>query len=477
MKPAKFITLLIIAIILVAGAIIAYRKQSPTRAPEAEWRGKPLLADMKDKVQDVSKLEITRHMPPPQDQATTGTTMTLSTIVLQRGDANSWKIASKWDYPADPNTVNRVLLALTEAKNSDRLTKNPEKYAAFGVKGDVGEEGVIKASAADKPMATMILGAARKVNSESDANVMPGGHYVRVNQDPYVYMTNNDDLWGFTPDITRWVKGEILSVPMDDITAIRLDRPTTATLELVWDDGTLKLPDLPAGMQMKKAGGVDDIRSAMQSLRMEGVLKQGVPEAQGLDFNSSYTANAKDGTIYKVRIAEKGKTGYISMKAEYGQPFFTDEDKKTTTSLANAQKKAETAKNGIAEFNKQHGSWIYALSSYQYEKFIKTRRMLMEPIKPAEEKMPPMGQPGATMPGAMPGAMPGVGMPGGANMQPQMNFPGQPQPTRPGAVKFGGPKPMKPAPLPPELQKKLEERKARLRQEQSAEPAPAAPKK
>lgn len=371
MKSGKFITLLVVALALCVSAIFLYRKQNAPAESRSDWRGKKVFATLSEKIEDIQRVEFTK-----QDKK----------LELVRNEDNEWHAVSNEGYPADNNRVNELIFNLTDLTLSDRITDDKAKYEKFGVEKEIGEEGSLKLSGKKDTLLHLIMGKRRDVPFDPDSPSMEsGGYYLRVESDPYVYLTRNSELWMLEPKVSRWANAAILSVPRDDIVDIRINTATSGTAHLAWDDGALKLESIPAGMKQKDSE-VQNFRDSLNAVRFEDVFSAKSEKAIGIDFNTSLTLQAKDGTHYQVRGGNKEERGYITLKGSYGEPFFTDDDKASTTTLAAAEQKAKEAKAAVPGFNKKHEPWIYEMESYLFSRLVRDPNGLIEPIAPANDE-------------------------------------------------------------------------------------------
>ena len=363
MRPGKFIALLIVALVLCVAAIIAYKQQNASVSSTEKWRGQKVFADVSKKIEDVRRIEYTKAS---------------DKLELVRDDENQWHAVSNEGYQADNNRINELIFNLTDLTILDRITEDKAKYAKFGVGKEIGEGGNLKLSGKSGILVNLIMGKRQEVPFDPDTPSMgSGGYYMRVNSDPYVYLTKNSDLWALESKVSRWAKTAILSVPRDDVTDIKIDTPTSGSAHLAWDDGALKLDTVPAGMQQKDSE-VQSVRDGLSAVRFEDVFSPKSGKAKGIDLNTSIAIVVKNGTIYHVKGGQKADS-YITLSSSYGQPLFTDDDKATTTSLAEAQKKANEAKAAVPGFNKQQGQWIYEMDSYLFGRLVRDPKSLIEP--------------------------------------------------------------------------------------------------
>ncbi|MFP4379456.1 MAG: DUF4340 domain-containing protein [Candidatus Sumerlaeia bacterium] len=369
MKPQKLIVLLIVAIVIIGAAIIAYKKQyatGPRKNEDGIEVGNALLPDLEEKVGKIHTLVY---------QSDDG-----SSISLKRTDADEWVIASLQDYPANPAKINQLVFGLTDMKVANALTDNPEKYENFGLSKDSGEKGtlIFKNEKGDA-LATLRFGKEREGSGDpmSMGGRSGGGRYFLVNDDPHVYLAEENLYW-LNGRTRTWVDAEIMSVPREDIVAVEIDHGSTESLSLVGDNGnSLQLENLKEGYEQKRSA-ISSVAGALASLRLEDVLPANTNKLQPEDFGVKYQAQSKDGTLYYLQAGSDNGDNYIMIRAKYTEPHFTDADKATTESLASAEEAAQEAQSQVAAFNARHEPWIYQISSWNYGNLTKERSDLME---------------------------------------------------------------------------------------------------
>ena len=438
MRTGKFITLLIVAVLICVGAVIAYQRRT-TSGPREEGgalkAGDLLLPKLLEKTESVAGLAFSKGK---------------ETIHLVRGDSGDWKVESAGGFPADGSKIRQLAAELSDIRVTDVLTSKKEKHDKFGLAGETGERGTLVLSGKDgTDVARVVLGNERQAGEDAEESARGGGRFVRVGTDPHVFLVKENLYWLDTK-VNAWVPTEIVSTPQNKIVDLSIDHNSTETLHLVKKGETLTLEKVDDGKR-EKAYEVSAAGGALANLRLDSVFPAASTITKTLDFKTTYTARLSDGTIYTARSASSGGKSYITVSAACGEPVFSDSDKATTTALAAAQQAAEKAKIDVPEFNKKHSPWVYELSEWTAKNLTKKRSEMMEP-KPAEEKKPETpgaapGMPGAALgmpatPGSAVGPKPGMGAipPGMGSVKPGAK-PG----TRPGVMTPSAKKETKPA--------------------------------
>ena len=371
MKFGNLLILMVVAAGLGWGAIALYQKQhddmTQDRAANGLARGQRLFDNLTEQAVRLAKVEFTRSS---------------DTIVLARDENQEWVIASLNNYPADPAQINKLVMNLTDIRVGDRQTAREEMYTRFGLQGQVGSQGVIILSdQADAPLGTLMLGREREADPMAgSAAGMSGGRYVRVNDDPMVYLVQEQLFWLGT-EIIDWVQREILAVPADQIVALTIEHPTTATVSVRWDGASPIVEDLAQGLEEPNISQLAAARGALNGLSMTDVITSGSARAESLEQQALFTARAKDGTIYQVAVLEDDSdNSFLALSARYDAPTFTADDKTSTETLQLAEEMADKAKDEIAPFNKRHGPWLYQVSSWNRDKFVKYRSDVVDVV-------------------------------------------------------------------------------------------------
>jgi hypothetical protein len=381
MKTRNLAILLVVAAAAVTSAIFSYRRDTSVRpgkpSEDQSWRGAKLLPRLVEKVGDIRRIEI--------DKAG-------AKIALVRDDQNNWKVETADGYPADPNRVRQLAFGLSELVASDRLTNDAAKYGDFGVGEEVGQEGTIRMTGASgEEIATLVLGKTRELNVEPGGE-MPrawGGQFVRVGGDPFVYLAG-DRTYAETT-LTGWANTEFVKVATDDVMSVEVDHATTESVRLAWDDGKLKLEGAVAKGKRANESKIKSVRSALDHLRFNNVVRADSKQGQAVDFTTTATFKTLSGSIYTMRVGEAdetttptkenaaGKTKcFVAVGARYGEPFFTDDDTATTPSLAAAKEKAKKAQEAVPSFNESHAPWLFEIAQWNRDNIAPGRYELIE---------------------------------------------------------------------------------------------------
>src|SRR5262245_48717651 len=192
-----------------AAVVITSRAGRASTAKSTGAAEQPLFPGLRDKVNDVARVKLKR-----------GTVDV--TVAKGQGEKPSWVVESKGNFPADFETVRRVIGGLAQASIVETKTSKPELYEKIGV-GDVDKPGAAGThvevfDGAGKPLAAVIVG-----NPSRDAGPQePGGstprYFVRKDGDPQAYVAKGD--LSFQAEPLSWLNRTITEVESNKVRSV-----------------------------------------------------------------------------------------------------------------------------------------------------------------------------------------------------------------------------------------------------------------
>jgi hypothetical protein len=377
MKSRNLTILLIVAAALCVATVAIYNKRTGEPTND-KWRSGPLVENLDNRIDKIARVIYTQKENVKEGKKA-------GKIVIERDDKNDWKLTSREGYPADPAKIQGIIFELTGAKVLERYTKRPEKYDAFGVSGEVGANGRLELQdATSNTLVSLVLGNRREGSTE-DTNARGGGLYVLRGKDPYVFLSSSERLTQLTDRIADWADASICQVPSEDVATVAIDHATTEGLKADWTSGEVKLDKVPAGKQ-PKTYELNNVRDALARLQLEDVAKADSPKLPKLDYTTTFTATAFDGTIYTTNLAKADGKPYVKLSATYGAQILRDEDRASTETLAKAKEKADQAKKDVEGFNKRHSPWVYCLTDWSARSIDKSLYDVIEAKKDESKK-------------------------------------------------------------------------------------------
>ena len=305
--------LLILGAIFVVLAIVVLLFENPFGQSEYEKKvetAMPLFPNFNK--EQVAKIEI----------IATGETTTLSK------QNEEWVVTSMANYPADSESVQELLTKVTEFKNTQRVSNNPEKQAEFEVDSTGVEAKLIAAN--DKLLAHLFVG-----------KTTPGflSSYVRAADSNDVYVAQGYLQSVFDKGTRTWKDRTIFNFNKGIVTQLNIVSPEE-TVELSLDaDGTWQL--LKPITAAAKTSEVDTLLTTLSELDTDDFAAATNTLAEyGLDApQSTISAVLNDGTTATLHIGNE----------EEGKLYVKRDDKATIfrlfkSNVDNLIKKSETLK-------------------------------------------------------------------------------------------------------------------------------------
>ena len=305
--------LLILGAIFVVLVIVVLLFENPFGQSEYEKKvetAMPLFPNFNK--EQVVKIEITA----------TGETTTLS-----KQDDN-WVVASMDNYPADGEGVAELLSKVTEFKNTQRVSNNPEKQSEFEVDSTGVEAKLMDAS--DKVLAHLFVG-----------KTTPGflSSYVRPADSNDVYVAQGYLQSVFNKDTRTWKDRTIFNFNKGIVTQLNIISPEE-TVELRLDaDGAWQM--LKPVAAAAKTTEVDALLTTFSGLDTDDFAEAKDELAEyGLDTpQSTISAVLNDGTTATLHVG----------KEEEGKLYVKRDDKDTVFRLFKSNvdrlmKKSDTLK-------------------------------------------------------------------------------------------------------------------------------------
>ena len=254
-------------------------------------------------------------------------TATGETTTLSKQDDN-WVVASMDNYPADGEGVAELLSKVTEFKNTQRVSNNPEKQLEFEVDSTGVEAKLMDAS--DKVLAHLFVG-----------KTTPGflSSYVRPADSNDVYVAQGYLQSVFNKDTRTWKDRTIFNFNKGIVTQLNIISPEE-TVELRLDaDGAWQM--LKPVAAAAKTTEVDALLTTFSGLDTDDFAEAKDELAEyGLDTpQSTISAVLNDGTTATLHVG----------KEEEGKLYVKRDDKDTVFRLFKSNvdrlmKKSDTLK-------------------------------------------------------------------------------------------------------------------------------------
>ena len=382
-KTLKTLGLVTLAI---AVAAVAVALRSDRAAKAADEGGALLFPELAEHINDVAAIEVVRP--------------DASFELEKTGD--EWGMPSKGGFPANFDTVRKLVVEISKLEKLEPKTKLPENYARLGVE-DVAAEGsestLVRLAAADgRELAALILG---------DTYASPGGA-----GEPALYVRRPGDAQAWLVEGRVWVEptaGQWLEKSVAEIAAERVARAVTThpDAEVVRfekqapEDAHWSVPGVPEGRELSWEGAADAIPRALSRLSF-----QDVKPAAEVDFgqapNTVTEFETWDGLRVTARAMDSGEESYLALSAAYDpalrrEPMGpelpaesaeepAEETGETAEPAPPALKSPEDVQAEVEELNARWSSWVYVVPGYTASNFKKRVSELLKPLPtPGEE--------------------------------------------------------------------------------------------
>ena len=359
MKSKQLIILAAVAALLAGAAALLTKNQS--RESTAPGIGAKLLPGLRNQINDTARLTI----------ASPSSTVTVSRI------EGTWKVASKWNYPADFGKIREALNKLADLKSLQVIRTSPRARASMHLltAADTGATNreqcatVVRLEGADnKTVATLALGNTTSRPGPSDdtggMGGYPDGQYVMTDAGE-VHLTG-EVLHEFTGSAIDWVDRDFIN--LSDVLSVRITGGSKGDVivERASASDELKLVAVIPTNKVADATKISQIGSALGYFRFEDVADPKVePAGTGLDKPVTYTARTRKGEVITVKVGTvtaDGHARYMTAAAAFEPPVLPPPSGTNQEAVvkARAEENAATAA-AIKALQEKIGPWIYLI--------------------------------------------------------------------------------------------------------------------
>ncbi len=266
----------------------------------------------------------------------------IAKVVIEQGkeklELNSkdggWVIASRGNYPADPNKIRSLLLKVFDLSVSQRVPVSPgteglSQLEKLGLADSSVEKGQSKLSFLDA--AGKLLGGLRigvPLQAKKSTVFSGGGQYIRREGQDAVYAIALPIE--ATPKLASWLEGDVVAVLQSTLFQVVQGRESAESSggEFSLAPGSLRDAVLgrakdiefqgkvPEGKQLDSSG-VNQIAGALESLRASDVWPADHADVKDLKFDFVSTYKTLSGLVYTVRTAQKGDVSYAKIEVKF----------------------------------------------------------------------------------------------------------------------------------------------------------------
>jgi len=277
-------------------------------------------------------------------------------------DKDQFVLEEKSRYPASNARVNDFFKTCSSITLDEKVTDNPDKHEALGVK--MAEEGVGEESAfvtledrTGKKLAEFIVGKRKE---------KPMGRYVRLTDKPEVYFTKSGVA--LMTDYKHYIERNLLDLAGEEIEKVVVNPGGTSYTITADEEGQPALETIPAGKKVKGTAYKQVFR-ALSPLHYSDFFLASAPEVSGLVFDRTYTAHLRDKRLYKLSIAGKDEDYYIKILAAADLPTRVTVSKDETEEELKKKDEILQIHETVKKFNELGASWVFKMDKYVGEKF------------------------------------------------------------------------------------------------------------
>ncbi len=294
MTRQRFVVLLVLALLVVAGAVWLSQQRELRRDDGAGTR---VLPDLAKALNDVSEVRLVKA----GEQ---------SAVTLKRADAN-WLVAERAGYPADRSKVGKLLIDLSELKVVEQKTANPANYAVLGVE-DLKAPGAtgVRVDLAGLPQpAGLIVG--KSAGSRSS----------------YARLAQSEQSLAIAPALTldteprNWLDRALLDIPAARVQEVRITDESARSYVVrreSHEQTDFTVSGLPKGRKLIGPTAANPVATALAGFTFDDVRSTASPPA-----SSKGTVRAEfrlfDGTIIDITGMKEGDHRWIQLRTRYDE--------------------------------------------------------------------------------------------------------------------------------------------------------------
>lgn len=376
---------LLILLVATAAAIFATTLKfgDEVEVTAADQAGEKLYADLVQRVNDVSQIEITQ-----------GT----QSITVQKAEDDSWRLTEMGSYPVQFETVKQYLMTFTGLERIEPKTQTASLYERIGVQEPGAESPsklVVLKDESGAQLAALIVG------NSSDAQKPQ--HYVRKSGEAQSWLVAG--ALDISTDHTTWIDKEILNLEGPRMRQVEITRPDAEPLVIFKDakeDANFQVQDLPEERELRFPTVANSVGSALAFLNLDDVKPQSEIDWEGGPKTSARFATW-DGLVVTAQTVTLGETMWVKFDASYAEP--QEPVGPSAPEVSDSEDAAQAApaaeddgpspaevKLEITELNARLKGWAYTFPSYKNSNFNKRMDELLaeivEETESAEPEMP-----------------------------------------------------------------------------------------
>jgi len=380
MNRKQLIILLVLVVVLGGAGLLLIKKQNASWEATNPAIGKKLLGEFP--VNDVSHIVIKQET---------------NEVNLAKKDI--WRVRERENYPANYSEISDFLLKVRDLKIVQTEKIGPSQLSRLSLSTGAGTNSAMQVEfkdQAEKTVKSLLLGKkhTRKSNRPSPYGDMgdegyPDGRYVKVGNGDDVILIS-DALQNIEPKADQWLNKDFFKIEKVRSIAIASPNPTNSwKLTRETETGDWKLAEAKPTEQLdvSKASGV--INPLNSPSFADVAATNG---AVNLEKATVATVDTFDNFTYTLKVGQKTNDNYplamtvaaqIAKERTPGKDEKAEDKEKLDKEFKEKQKKLEEKLTQEKPFE----NWVYLVSSWTVEPFLKERaQLLKEELKKEEPK-------------------------------------------------------------------------------------------
>ena len=330
-------SLLILLVLLVAGAAVYLVSTGKSKINSAESIGSPILPGLYEALNEVDAL----HFTGPGNKVIT---------TLRRAEEN-WVVDERNGYPADIAKIRSVVLALAEAKIMEQKTSNKELYSKLGVESvDLSDAGGVQVGVhyGDHAQALIVGKPGPQINKN---------RYVRRADDAASWLV--DRKLDVQYDVTHWLRKDILSVEPAEVAAVTIMLSDGSNLDIK-NDNSEENNFIVTNLSDPSAQVIDaelhQVTNALSSFQLLDVMDE---EKFGEhDSTMVVVYQLKSGASIKFSGYEVDKDHFVSIEVDISD----------SSEESSAEQDVQTF---VRELQERTAGWVFKIPNVSYDSMYK----------------------------------------------------------------------------------------------------------
>ncbi|HSD95248.1 MAG TPA: DUF4340 domain-containing protein [Syntrophales bacterium] len=255
-------------------------------------------------------------------------------------------LTGKYDYPVSNDQINRIVKAIADIRCAEKVTSDERNHAALGVMGEKGSLVVRFFNESGQKMTGMVIGRDR-----------PGfpGFYARLEDEKQVYLST-DALPPVSTNYVDYIRRDLPPGRKTDYVRISCKNGAGA-FALDLREGKPVLEDVPK-KQRQDDGAIAEVLKTLQQFPVRNIHRRS--DLPALIWPTRLDFQRKDGTVYRIELAEKDGRHFARTVAMIDATIPTTS---ATGGGGSGQDAQQMARESVGAFNRDHEPWVYEIDA------------------------------------------------------------------------------------------------------------------